>query len=61
MEWAKGVKDLDTVKLGACIESKSTEAEVDAELQQGQDLAITGTPTCSSTGAASRRPSTGPA
>ena len=45
MEWAKGVKDLDTVKLGACIDSKSTEAEVDAELQQGQDLAITGTPT----------------
>jgi protein-disulfide isomerase len=45
LEWAKGVKDLDAVKLGACIENKSTEAEVDAEMQQGQDLAITGTPT----------------
>src|SRR6185295_8634938 len=45
LEWAKGVKDLDAVKLGACMDSKSTEAEVDAEMQQGQDLAITGTPT----------------
>jgi protein-disulfide isomerase len=45
LEWAKGVKDLDAVKLGACIDSKSTEAEVDAEIQQGQDLGITGTPT----------------
>ena len=45
LDWAKGVKDLDTVKLGACIDSKSTEAEVDAEMQQGQDLGITGTPT----------------
>ncbi len=43
--WAKGVKDVDAVKLGACIDNKSTEAEVDAELQQGQDLAISGTPT----------------
>lgn len=45
LDWAKGVKDLDAVKLGACIDNKSTEAEVDAEMQQGQDLGITGTPT----------------
>jgi len=43
--WAKGAKNVDAVKLGACIESKSTMAEVDAEMQQGQELAITGTPT----------------
>jgi protein-disulfide isomerase len=43
--WAKDAKDIDAVKLGACIESKSTEAEVDAEMQQGQDLMISGTPT----------------
>jgi protein-disulfide isomerase len=42
---AKGAKDIDAVKLGACIDSKSTEAEVDAEMAQGQDLAISGTPT----------------
>jgi protein-disulfide isomerase len=45
MDWAKDTKDLDSVKLGACMDNKSTEAEVDAELQQGQDLNITGTPT----------------
>jgi protein-disulfide isomerase len=43
--WAKGVKDIDAVKLNACIESKSTEAEVDAEIAQGQELNISGTPT----------------
>jgi protein-disulfide isomerase len=43
--WAKDVKDVDAVKLGACIESKSTEPEVDAEIAQGQDLTISGTPT----------------
>jgi protein-disulfide isomerase len=43
--WAKDAKDIDAVKLGACIESKSTEAEVDAEIAQAQDLAISGTPT----------------
>jgi protein-disulfide isomerase len=43
--WAKGAKDIDAVKLNACIESKSTEAEVDAEIAQGQELNISGTPT----------------
>jgi len=43
--WAKDAKNVDAVKLGACIAGKSTEAEVDAEIKQGQDLAITGTPT----------------
>jgi protein-disulfide isomerase len=43
--WAKGAKDVDALKLGACIDNKSTEAEVDAEIKEAQDLTITGTPT----------------
>ena len=43
--WAKGAKDVDALKLGACIDNKSTEAEVDTEMKEGQDLTITGTPT----------------
>jgi protein-disulfide isomerase len=43
--WAKDAKDVDAVKLGACIENKTTEAEVDKEMEQGRDLTITGTPT----------------
>src|SRR5437879_8442644 len=43
--WAKGAKDVDALKLGACIDNKSTEAEVDAEMKEGQELTITGTPT----------------
>jgi hypothetical protein len=42
---AKDAKDVDTLKLGACIDNKSTEAEVDEEIKQGRDLAISGTPT----------------
>jgi protein-disulfide isomerase len=43
--WAKEVKNVDALKLGACIDNKATVAEVEAEVKQGQDLAITGTPT----------------
>jgi protein-disulfide isomerase len=43
--WAKEAKDVDAMKLGACIDNKGAEAEVEAEVKQGQDLAITGTPT----------------
>jgi protein-disulfide isomerase len=43
--WAKDAKEIDAVKLGACIDNKSTFAEVEEEMKQGQDLAITGTPT----------------
>src|SRR5690348_5488056 len=38
--WAKEAKGVDAVKLSACIDNKTTEAEVDAEIQQAQDLAV---------------------
>jgi protein-disulfide isomerase len=43
--WAKDNKELDTVKLGACIDNKATQAEVDKEVEEGRALDITGTPT----------------
>ena len=45
LDWAKEQKGLDTTKLGTCIESKATEAEVDAEMKEGRALEINGTPT----------------
>jgi protein-disulfide isomerase len=45
LDWAKDQKGLDTAKLGACIEKKSTQAEVEAEMKEGRDLEINGTPT----------------
>jgi len=45
MGWAKDAKDIDGLKLGACIDNKSTVAEVEAEMKQGQELSLTGTPT----------------
>jgi protein-disulfide isomerase len=45
LEWAKGKSDLDTLKLGACIDSKTTEAEVQKDLDEGHTLEISGTPT----------------
>jgi protein-disulfide isomerase len=43
--WAKDNKELDAVKLGACIDNKATQAEVDKEVEEGRALDITGTPT----------------
>jgi protein-disulfide isomerase len=43
--WAKDQKGLDAAKLGACMDKKATEAEVDAELAEGRALEINGTPT----------------
>jgi len=45
LDWAKGQKDLDALKLGQCIDTKATEAEVDAIEAQGRDLGINSTPT----------------
>jgi protein-disulfide isomerase len=45
LTWAKDNKSLDSVKLGACIDSKSTQAEVEKEMEEGRALDITGTPT----------------
>ena len=43
--WAKDQKGLDTAKLGACIEKKSSEPEVETEMQEARDLEVSGTPT----------------
>ena len=45
LDWAKGQKGLDAAKLGACLDKKTSEPEVDAELKEGHDLEINGTPT----------------
>ena len=45
LDWAKGQKDLDTLKLGQCIDTKATEPEVDAIEAQGHELGINSTPT----------------
>jgi protein-disulfide isomerase len=43
--WAKEVKDVDALKLGACIANKSTQAEVEKEIEEARALDISGTPT----------------
>ena len=45
MEWAKGVKDLDALQLGQCMDTKATDAEVEAEIAEARTLDINGTPT----------------
>jgi len=45
LDWAKDKKDLDALQLGQCIDTKSTEAEVQKELDEGKALGISGTPT----------------
>ena len=45
LSWAKDNKSLDSMKLGACIDNKSTQAEVEKEVEEGRALDITGTPT----------------
>jgi len=45
MDWAKGQTQIDGMKLGQCMENKSTEAEVDKTVEQGHDLAVNSTPT----------------
>lgn len=43
--WAKDAKDVDAIKLGACIASKATQAEVEKEMEEARALDISGTPT----------------
>jgi protein-disulfide isomerase len=43
--WAKDVKDVDAIKLGACIANKATQAEVEKEIAEAQALDVSGTPT----------------
>jgi len=42
---SKNTPDVDGVKLGQCIDSKSTEADVDASLAEGRALHVDATPT----------------
>jgi protein-disulfide isomerase len=43
--WAKDAKGVDAIKLGACIASKATEAEVAKETDEAHALDVAGTPT----------------
>ncbi|HXK06764.1 MAG TPA: thioredoxin domain-containing protein [Verrucomicrobiae bacterium] len=43
--WAQEQKGLDVAKLSACMEKKTSEGEVDAEMKEARDLEISGTPT----------------
>ena len=45
MGWAKDQKDIDSLQLGQCIDTKGTEAEVNKELEEGKALNVDGTPT----------------
>jgi protein-disulfide isomerase len=45
LEWAKSSKDIDALKLGVCIDSKATQAEVEKEAEEGRALDVSGTPT----------------
>ena len=45
LEWAKGQKDIDALQLGQCMDTKATEAEVDRDIQQANELEVGQTPT----------------
>jgi protein-disulfide isomerase len=43
--WAKDAKDVDALKLGACMEGNATQAEVEKEIAEALALDVSGTPT----------------
>jgi protein-disulfide isomerase len=45
MEWAKGKNGLDGGQLGACIDSKATEADINKSMADGRALGVDQTPT----------------
>jgi protein-disulfide isomerase len=45
LDWAKGEKDIDSLKLAACMDNKATEAEVDKDIAEGRALGVDSTPT----------------
>jgi len=45
LEWAKGEKDLDSLKLTACMDNQSTVGEVDKDIADGHALGVDSTPT----------------
>jgi protein-disulfide isomerase len=44
-DFVKTASDIDALKLGQCIDTKATEAEVDASLAEGRALRVDATPT----------------
>ncbi|MBV9505731.1 MAG: thioredoxin domain-containing protein [Acidobacteriia bacterium] len=44
-DWAKGEKSIDSLKLAACMENKSGEAEVEKDVAEGHALGVDSTPT----------------
>jgi protein-disulfide isomerase len=45
LDWAKGVKEIDALKLGRCMDAKETEPEVERDIAEGRALGINSTPT----------------
>jgi protein-disulfide isomerase len=45
LDWAKGQKDIDSLQLSQCMQTKATEKEVDDDLAQGRELQVDRTPT----------------
>ena len=45
MDFAKTAQDIDGMQLGRCIDTKATEAEVDASIAEGRSLHVDATPT----------------
>jgi protein-disulfide isomerase len=45
LEWAKARKDVDSLRLGQCIDTKATEPDVNATIAEAQSLGVGGTPT----------------
>jgi protein-disulfide isomerase len=45
LDWAKNQKDIDSLQLRQCIDTRATEAEVDRDLAEGKELNVDGTPT----------------
>ncbi|HTR35541.1 MAG TPA: DsbA family protein [Bryobacteraceae bacterium] len=45
LDFAKSAKDVDTLQLGRCIDTKATESEVDASTAEGKSLHVDATPT----------------
>ena len=45
LEFANNAKDLDTLQLGRCMDTKATEAEVNASIAEAHELHVDATPT----------------
>ena len=45
LAWAQGEKNIDTLQLTSCMDNRSTEAEVDHDIADGQALKVDSTPT----------------